>query len=322
MSAAHTSSDTSRILRVQQKTWEADGITSVTFVDPTGAPLPSWDPGAHVALHLPGGLIREYSLCSDPRDTARWTVAVLRAEQSRGGSTLVHDRLSVGAEIRIDGPRNAFALEPDATEHVLVAGGVGITPIVAMMRRLQDSGSRWRMLYAGRSRRTMAFVDEVTAHGDVVTIHADDEVGGLPDLEAAVGVAQPGSVVYCCGPAPLLDAVASAVPDGVTVRTERFSAPVAVTPVGDDPAFDVVLERSGQRVHVAPDISVLDALIDAGVDVPSSCTEGICGTCEVGVVKGDVDHRDFLLSETEHAANTTMFPCVSRCRSAELVLDL
>ncbi|GAB88546.1 PDR/VanB family oxidoreductase [Gordonia rhizosphera] len=311
----------SRALRVHQKTWEADGVTSVTLVDPTGAPLPTWEPGSHVALQLPGGLVREYSLCSDPEDTARWTVAVLRAEQSRGGSAFVHDRLSVGAEVEVCGPRNAFAIDDDAREHVLVAGGVGITPIIAMMRRLHRDGHPWRMLYAGRSRRSMAFVDEVALHADS-TIHADDEQGGLPDLAGVVATAPAGAVVYCCGPAPLLDAVAAHVPEGVTLRTERFAAPIAAAPAGDDTAFDVVLDRSGQRVTVGPDTSVLDALLEAGVDVPSSCTEGICGTCEVGVVKGDVDHRDFLLSEAEHAANTTMFPCVSRCRSAELVLDL
>jgi ferredoxin-NADP reductase len=313
---------TSRVLRVHQKTWEADGVTSITLVDPAGASLPSWEPGAHIALHLPGGLVREYSLCSDPADTTLWTVAVLRAEQSRGGSTLVHDQLSVGALIEVDGPRNAFKLDPDAQEHLLVAGGVGITPIVAMMRRLNNDGCAWKMLYAGRSRTSMAFVDEVAGHVGQSIVHADDENGGLADLASFVGSAGPGAVVYCCGPAALLDAVAAVTPAGVTLRTERFSAPPAAAPAVDESAFDVVLERSGTRLQVGPDVSVLDALIDAGVDVPSSCTEGICGTCEVGVVKGDVDHRDFLLSESEHAANTTMFPCVSRCRSAELVLDL
>ncbi|ROZ98100.1 PDR/VanB family oxidoreductase [Gordonia sp. OPL2] len=312
----------SRVLRVQQKTWEADGVTSVTLVDPSGAPLPAWEPGAHIALHLPGGLIREYSLCSDPEDTTHWTVAVLRAEQSRGGSTLVHDRLSVGVEIEVEGPRSAFGLDDDATDHILVAGGVGITPIVAMMRRLHRDGRPWRMLYAGRSRRSMAFVDEMGSHTASVTVHADDEQGGLPDLAGMLGSAARGTVVYCCGPAPLLDAVAAQIPDGVTLRTERFAAPAAAAPSGDEQAFDVILDRTGDRVTVGSDISVLDALLDAGVDLPSSCTEGICGTCEVGVVKGDVDHRDFLLSESEHAENRTMFPCVSRCRSAELVLDL
>ncbi|WP_338890460.1 PDR/VanB family oxidoreductase [Rhodococcus sovatensis] len=313
--------NTAILLRVQQKNYEADGVTSITLVDPTGAPLPTWEPGAHVALHLPGGLVREYSLCSDPSDRTKWTVAVLRAEKSRGGSILVHDALSVGAEIEVAGPRNAFALDEDAIEHVLVAGGVGITPIVAMMRRLDHTGRNWKMLYAGRSRASMAFVDEISRAANAV-VHADDEQGGLPDLAALLGDLTAGSVVYCCGPAPLLDAVAAAMPPEVVLRTERFSAPEVIAPEGGDTAFDLVLERSGRRVPVAPDQSVLDALLDAGLDVPSSCTEGICGTCEIGVVKGDVDHRDFLLGESEHAANKTMFPCVSRCRSAELVLDL
>lgn len=311
----------SRRLRVQQKNYEADGVTSITLVDPSGAPLPTWEPGAHVALHLPGGLIREYSLCSDPEDTSRWTVAVLRAEKSRGGSIHVHDKLSVGAEIDVEGPRNAFALDDSATGHVLIAGGVGITPIVAMMRRLERTGRTWRMLYAGRSRSSMAFVDEVDSYRGS-TIHADDEQGGLPDLAALLGGLGTGTVVYCCGPAPLLDAVTAAVPADATLRTERFAAPEVAAPEGGDTAFEVVLERSGRRLPVPPDQSVLDALLDAGLDVPSSCTEGICGTCEVGVVKGDVDHRDFLLGDAEHAANQIMFPCVSRCRSAELVLDL
>ncbi len=315
------STDTTRVLRVHQKTWEADGVTSVTLVDPSGAALPAWEPGAHVALRLSDGLVREYSLCSAPEDTSRWTVAVLRAENSRGGSTYVHDRLPVGAEIEVDGPRNAFSIDPDAAHHILIAGGVGITPIVAMMRRLESEGRSWRMLYAGRSRRSMAFVDEVAAHS-TSAVHADDERGGLPDLRALFEDVPPGSVAYCCGPGALLDAVAAVVPSGISLRNERFAAPVVEVDTGGDTAFDVVLDRTGQRIPVPADKSVLDALADAGVDVPSSCTEGICGTCEVAVVKGDLDHRDFVLTDTEHASGQMMLPCVSRCRSAELVLDL
>jgi tetrachlorobenzoquinone reductase len=314
--------NTTRRLRVQQKRYEADGVTSITLVDPTGAPLPTWEPGAHVALHLPGGLVREYSLCSDPEDTSEWTVAVLRAEASRGGSVHVHDKLSVGALIEVAGPRSAFTLDGTADEHILIAGGVGITPIVAMMRRLEKTGRTWRMLYAGRSRSSMAFADEVGRSAGEASIHADDEQGGLPDLPEMLDGLGAGAVVYCCGPAPLLDAVAKAVPEQATLRTERFAAPETALSEDGDTAFDVVLERSGTRIPVAQGQSVLDALLDGGLDVPSSCTEGICGTCEVGVIKGDVDHRDFLLGESEHAANKVMFPCVSRCRSAELVLDL
>lgn len=316
------SADTARVLRVHQKTWEADGVTSITLVDPSGAELPRWEPGSHVALRLPDGLVREYSLCSAPEDSSRWTVAVLRAEKSRGGSSYVHDRLSIGAEIEVDGPRNAFSIDSDAAHHILIAGGVGITPIVAMMRRLESEGRSWHMLYAGRSRPSMAFVDEVSAHSASAIVHADDERGGLPDLRALFAGAPAGSVAYCCGPAALLDAVAEVLPPEIPLRSERFAAPVVQVDTDGDTAFDVVLDRTGQRIPVPADISVLDALADAGVEVPSSCTEGICGTCEVGVVKGDLDHRDFVLTDTEHASGHTMLPCVSRCRSAELVLDL
>nr|WP_206037794.1 PDR/VanB family oxidoreductase [Rhodococcus sp. HNM0569] len=310
-------------MRVQRKSWEAEGVTSVTLVDPTGADLPVWEPGAHLALHLPNGLVREYSLCSDPADRSSWTVAVLRTPDSRGGSRLIHDALPVGALIGVDGPRNAFALDENADEHVLVAGGIGITPIIAMARRLDARGIAWRMLYTGRSRSTMAFLPELAGFGDRVTVHADDEAGGAyPDLAGLLAGVGERTLVYCCGPEPLMTACGDALADPTRLRLERFKAPEPVATLDGDTAFDVVLASSGQRIAVPADVSVLDALVAAGVPAASSCTEGICGTCEVAVVKGDVDHRDFVLSDDEHAAGTTMLPCVSRCRSAELVLDL
>ncbi|QNG17496.1 oxidoreductase [Rhodococcus triatomae] len=313
-----------RVLRVHAKTWEAEGVTSVTLVDPTGADLPAWEPGAHLALQLPGGLVREYSLCSDPADRSRWTVAVLRKPDSRGGSSLIHDGLPVGTLLEVDGPRNAFGLDESASSHVLVAGGIGITPILAMTRRLAERGAQWTLLYTGRSRSSMAFLDEISAlPGNRVTVHADDEAdGGYPDIAGALAELAPDALVYCCGPESLMTACADVLGDSKQLRIERFKAPDPIAPVGEESAFDVVLASTGQRIPVGPDTSVLAALENAGVPVESSCTEGICGTCEVGVVKGDVDHRDFLLSPDEHATGSTMFPCVSRCRSAELVLDL
>lgn len=181
-------------------------------------------------------MVREYSLCSDPQDTTRWSVAVLRAERSRGGSAYVHESLQIGAEIDVDGPRSAFALDDAATEHVLVAGGIGITPIVAMMRQLRAEGRPWRLLYAGRSRAAMAFVDEIAAGPTgQVTVHADDEAGGLPDLAGTLSGLAPTAVVYCCGPAPLIDAVTAAVPDPGQVRTERFAAPEPAPCTGRTP---------------------------------------------------------------------------------------
>ncbi|MBU8865833.1 PDR/VanB family oxidoreductase [Paenarthrobacter aromaticivorans] len=315
---------TARTLRVQQKTWESDGVTSVTFADPTGAQLPQWQPGSHLSLHLPNGLIREYSLCSDPLDSNSWTVAVLRTPDSRGGSQHVHEGLPVGALLKVEGPRNNFALE-DAGRYVLVAGGIGITPIISMARQLHAAGADWSLLYTGRSRATMAFLPEIVALApDRITIHADDEANGrYPDLAAAVGELSPDVLVYACGPEPLLKAVAGAMKDETQLRIERFKAPEKVAvPAQSESAFDVVCHSTGQRIPVAPDVSVLAALNNAGIDVPSSCAEGICGTCETRVISGDVEHRDFLLSKAEQAANKSMFVCVSRCRSAELILDL
>ena len=312
-----------RVLRVQQKTWAAEGITSVTLVDPTGNPLPTWKPGAHVALHLPNGLVREYSLCSDPSDSSAWTVAVLRTQDSRGGSSCVHDGLPVGAHITVDGPRNAFRLE-EAPQHFLVAGGIGITPIITMARELQSRGAEWALLYTGRSRQTMAFLTEVgQLPPERVHVHVDEENGRYPDFPAVLRSQDPRTLVYCCGPTAMMDAVAAGVVDPATLRLERFSAPEREpAPDETDEAFDVVLGSTGERIPVSAEQTVLEALEDAGVPVDSSCTEGICGTCETKVLCGDVDHRDFLLTPEEHEAAGTMMICVSRCRGRELVLDL
>lgn len=318
-------SESSQVLRVHQKTWEARGVTSVTLVHPEGESLPRWDPGAHLSLHLPGGLVREYSLCSDPDDTSRWSVAVQRAPDSRGGSRLIHEELQIGDEILVDGPRNLFQLDEESPRHLLVAGGIGITPIVAMTRALQAKGADWHLLYTGRSREVMAFVSEISAlPADRVTVHVDDETGGFADVSGVVGGVGEETVVYCCGPAALMEIVELSVPDTSRLRLERFRAPEPATTDEEstDESFDVVLESSGERVHVGAETSILDALAEAGHDVPFSCTEGICGTCETGVVSGEIEHRDFLLSEDEKESGDTMCICVSRCRGPELVLDL
>lgn len=318
-------SESSQVLRVHQKTWEAQGVTSVTLVHPLGEALPRWEPGAHLSLHLPNGLVREYSLCSDPDDTSRWTVAVLRVEDSRGGSSLIHDQLPIGAEILVDGPRNLFELDGDSPRHLLVAGGIGITPIVAMTRALQAKGADWHLLYTGRSREVMAFVDEISGlPADRVTIHVDDEVGGFADISGIVGGVDDETVVYCCGPATLMEAVEISAPDAGRLRLERFRAPEprVDADAAPDGGFDVVISSSGERIPVGAQTSILDALASAGHDMPFSCTEGICGTCETGVVSGEIDHRDYLLSDEEKESGTTMCICVSRCRGPELVLDL
>jgi ferredoxin-NADP reductase len=321
-----TSTD-SRELRVTAMTWEAEGVLSVRLTDPAGADLPAWEPGAHLALHLPNGIVREFSLCSDPEDRSGWTVAVLREPSSRGGSAYVHLELRPGDLITVDGPRNNFRLEP-AQKYLLVAGGIGITPILAMARDLERRGADWSMLYAGRSGATMAFVDELTElagdrFDDKVRLHADDRAGGPPKLAEVLDPVGPGSLVDCCGPEPLLKGVEEGLADAGCLRLERFKAPEPVAPPeGGDQPFDIICAGSGKRVHVAVGTTALDALEQAGFDMPSSCTEGICGTCETKVLAGTVDHRDFLLTDDEKEAQNTMFVCVSRALTPELTLDV
>ncbi|MFI7484102.1 PDR/VanB family oxidoreductase [Kocuria sp. M1R5S2] len=312
-----------RVLRVHQKSWEAEGITSITLVDPSGRSLPTWQPGAHLSLHLPNGLVREYSLCSDPQDTRTWTVAVLRTADSRGGSSHIHDQLPVGALVEVEGPRNAFHLDEGST-YYLIAGGIGVTPIISMVRALQARGADWSVLYTGRSRAGMAFLEEfATLPRERVHIHINDEEGCLADIPGLVRAQDPRTLVYCCGPGPLMDAVSEAIEDPTRLRLERFKAPTPVVdPDAVESGFEVVVQSSGQQIPVGPEESVLEALEEAGVEVAKSCTEGICGTCETRVLCGEVDHRDFLLSPEEHEAQGTMMICVSRSRSPQLVLDL
>lgn len=310
-----------RTVRVHRTTWLAEGVVQLEFRDPTGADLPEWEPGAHLSLRLGNGVVREYSLCGDPDDRRGWTVAVLREPNSRGGSAWVHERLTAGTPVEVDGPRNDFPLEP-AARHLLVAGGIGVTPLRPMAARLAAAGADWRMLYCGRSRANMAFLHElVELGGDRVRVHADDEHGGPPELATELVDLEPGTMVHCCGPEPLLAAVESALPEGAELRVERFRAPAPAESTEDGP-FEVVCASSGVRVPVDPGTAVLDALAAAGVEVPSSCREGVCGTCETKVVAGRVDHRDHVLGPAERETGDTMMICVSRCRSAELVLDL
>lgn len=309
-------------VRVHRTTWLADGVVRVDLRAADGTELPSWEPGAHIGLRLPNGLTRQYSLCGDVADRSTWTIAVLREQASRGGSAWVHERLTAGTVLDIDEPRNNFAL-CEAEEYLFVAGGIGITPLLPMARSVAAAGKRWRLFYCGRSRDAMALVPELTALGDEqVTVHADREQGGPPDLTTVTDQVPPGTAIYCCGPEALITAMERAVPAGSELHVERFRPAATSTPSTPDAAFDVVLAGSGTRVRVAEGVSVLDALEGAGVDIESSCREGVCGSCETKVLGGEPDHRDFVLSDAEKASNSTMLVCVSRCRSAELTLDL
>ena len=301
----------------------ADGVVALTLAHPEGRRLPDWTPGAHVDLVLADGTTRQYSLCGDRWDAHRYRIAVRRAPASRGGSAAIHDTVRPGDAVGLGGPRNSFRLVP-SPRYVFVAGGIGITPLLPMVRQAELTGADWHLFYLGRTRSTMAFLGELAAYPGRVTVLAKDEAGPA-DLRTLMGPARPDTKVYACGPQRLLDGVlAAAVADawpGGWVRVERFSAAEQGDPARKE-AFDVVLARSGATVTVAPGTSVLDAVHAAGAPVLSSCREGTCGTCEVTVLDGVPDHRDSVLDPAERRAGTCMLPCVSRACSDRLVLDL
>ncbi|MDR7304052.1 PDR/VanB family oxidoreductase [Haloactinomyces albus] len=307
-------------LRVADKTEVADGVVTLTLEHPHGRRLPDWTPGAHVDLTLPCGLTRQYSLCGDRWDAHTYRVGVLREANSRGGSAFIHDEIAEGAKVALGGPRNNFALAP-SQRYVFIAGGIGITPLLPMIAQAEMVDADWRLLYGGRSRASMAFLDELAVYGDKVTVVPQDEYG-LLDLSAWLPEPRQDTKVYCCGPGPLLDAVDRCCADWPAglLRTERFVAKDR-TPVRDEP-FEVELRRSGVSLTVAPEQSVLQAMNMAGVNVLSSCRQGLCGTCETTVLAGEPDHRDSILDDDERAHGDCLFPCVSRSCTDRLVLDL
>jgi ferredoxin-NADP reductase len=309
------------VVRVAEKTPVADGVVVLTLVAPDGGRLPDWTPGAHVDLTLDNGLTRQYSLCGDRWDAHSYQVGVLLEPTSRGGSSYVHEQLRPGHLVGLGGPRNNFPLVP-AESYLFVAGGIGITPILPMIEQAELLGADWRLLYGGRQRGSMAFLDRLAGYGDRVLVRPQDEFG-LLDLPGFLGEPRPGAPVYSCGPAPLLAALELACTGwpAHALHTERFVAAERGAPVRTT-AFDVELHRSRRTVTVTPDVSVLEALAGAGVEVLSSCRQGTCGTCETTVLAGRPDHRDSLLDDDEQAAGDCMYPCVSRSLSDRLVLDL
>ncbi|MDQ0948162.1 ferredoxin-NADP reductase [Streptomyces phaeochromogenes] len=307
-------------LVVERRDLAAEGVLTLTLRHPLGEELPAWEPGAHIDVVLGPDLERQYSLCGDPADRHSWRVAVLREPDGRGGSAHVHGKLEEGDKVRVRGPRNHFALQP-SPRYRFVAGGIGITPILPMLAEAEAAGAEWTLLYGGRTRNSIAFIEELGRYGDKVRIAPQDETG-LLDLAAELGTPQPDTLVYCCGPGPLLDAVEERCaqwPKG-SLHVERFQPKVQET--GADTEFEVVLERSGHTLTVPADVSVLDTVRSAGVEVLFSCTEGTCGTCETDVLEGTPDHRDSVLTDEEREAGETMLICVSRCRGKRLVLDL
>ncbi|WDF42837.1 PDR/VanB family oxidoreductase [Streptomyces sp. T12] len=305
-------------LVVDRKEFAADGVLALTLRHPLGEALPAWEPGAHIDVVLGPELERQYSLCGDPADRDTWRIAVLREPDGRGGSAHVHEQLGQGDKVRVRGPRNHFALRP-APRYRFIAGGIGITPILPMLAAAEAAGAQWTLLYGGRTRHSMAFTEELSRYGsDRVTVAPQDETG-LLDLASVLDDVPESTLVYCCGPGPLLDAVEARCPAGL-LHVERFAPKEQED--GENTEFEVELAQSGKKLTVPPDVSVLDAVRAAGVEVLFSCTEGTCGTCETDVLDGTPEHRDSVLTQEEQESGETMMICVSRCRGKRLVLDL
>jgi ferredoxin-NADP reductase len=308
-------------VRVQAMRYEAAGIVSVELVSPTHGELPAFAAGAHIDLHLPNGVVRSYSLSNSPAERRRYVVGVLQDRNSRGGSRYVHEQLRVGATIPVSAPRNNFALDESARHTVLIAGGIGITPIICMLEHLRSQGKSVELLYCARSRAEAAFCDSVGEPG--VTFHIDQDAGGPPDLRAYLAARPADAHFYCCGPTPMLNAFEDicaqlALPN---VHIERF-APAEPVEAVQGSAYVAYLAKSQKSVTVPAGKSLLDALLEAGAEVDHSCREGVCGSCETKVLEGVPDHRDGVLSKAERDSCKTMMVCVSGCKGGRLVLDL
>ena len=309
-------------LRVVELVAEAEGVVVVELRDPAGGELPAFTAGAHIELHLPDGLVRQFSLCNAPGERHRYRVGVGLAPNSRGGSAYVHRTLRVGDLVGVTPPRNNFPLAEHAREQVFFAGGIGITPVMAMIQWCEANARPWRLYYLVRSRQRAAFLQQLEAYGERVTLPVDDEQG-LFDVAATVGRQDASSHLYTCGPTALMLAV-EAAQHGRPPENVHFEwfVPKAPTAPQRDAAFTVKLARSGLSLEVPPDRSILQVLEAHGVQVVSSCREGTCGSCEVRVLAGTPEHRDSVLSAAEKASNSTLLVCVSRALSGTLELDI
>lgn len=313
------------LLRINATNDETPSIKAFELVDPDGLDLPVFSAGSHVDVTLPDGQVRQYSLCNAPAERHRYLLGVLREAQGRGGSRQMHDRVGVGDLLQVSMPRNNFPLDASAKRHLLIAGGIGVTPLMAMAHSLLALGSDFVLHYCARDAAQTAFRGVVGADGMAprVRLHHD---GGIPgrglDVVALLATVTPGTHVYCCGPAGLMSAVKAASahwPPG-QIHFEHFVAPVASAPVGADADFEVQIASTGAVYPVPADRSILSVLLGEGVLVDSSCEAGVCGTCTTRYLSGDPDHRDFVLSDAEQRDHVMV--CVSRSRSARLVLDL
>jgi vanillate O-demethylase ferredoxin subunit len=306
---------------------EAEGVLGIELKAESGASLPSFEPGAHVDVYLDNGLVRQYSLCGDSSDTDVYRLGVGLPANSRGGSSYLHEYLQVGDSLVISEPRTLFGLSREGKSHRFIAGGIGITPILSMIHWCIRHAVPWKLDYCVRSRTRAAYLDELQPFAPNVHVHADEDLAGkLPDIDALLCDVDVDEHIYCCGPSGLMDSVSRiAQRRGIpreNLHFERFNAPLPITAGAGDQVFTVVLAKQGLRCVVGPDESILESLERQGVCLPFSCRAGLCRSCEVSVLSGEVDHRDYILSEEEQRSGKSLMICVSRAKSDELVIDV
>lgn len=281
--------------------------------------LPSAEPGAHIGVHLPNGIVRYYSLLEAEKSPRKYKIAVKRDKNSTGGSVYMHEKLKVGDMLMIEPPKNTFPLVLEAKQSVFFAGGIGITPIYSMIKCLESLGKDWQLFYACRNKEEMAFYEELKEFKQV-KFHFDDEVGQVFDIVSAIGSVSADSHLYCCGPTPMIEAferATSSLPSE-QIHVEYFKPKAQVT----EGVFLVELARMGKSFTVENGRSILHVLLENGIEVPFSCEVGICGTCETEVLEGIPDHRDEVLSEEEKRSNRKMMICCSGSKTPKLVLNL
>lgn len=299
----------------------ARDINIYEFVRLDGSPFPPVSAGSHIDLNLPSGMVRQYSLIEAAADARRLMIGVKLDANSRGGSSYIHNSLRVGSTLTISSPRNNFPLQESASHSVLFAGGIGITPIWCMWRRLKSLGRPVRLYYASRSKEDVVFLDQIVGDPDAV-LHLDDEnAGTVIDLRAIIDASPKDAHLYCCGPTPMLKAfeIASAAWPADQVHVEYFTAQESAATEG---GYTVVLSRSQKELKVAPGQTILAALLAAGIDAPYSCEEGLCGACMTAVLEGTPDHRDTVLTPAERETNKKIMICCSGSKGDRLVLDL
>lgn len=313
----------SNMLVVRSVRHEADGVRSFRLERPCGGAVQPWSPGAHLEFTLPSGVVRHYSLCGDPEDRSGYLVAVLEQPDGRGGSREFHERVTPGVSLSAGDPRNHFPLV-EADDYLFIAGGIGITPILPMVRAVAKMGKSFRILYGGRTLASMAFSDEIRDYGAAAVVVPEDAAGRI-DIPGELARCPVGARVYCCGPEPLLWAVKAAC-DGDDrlggLHFERFGSAVPAPAASGRASFKVELAKTGVTIVVDEASSILDKVLEVVPEQPWACREGYCGTCETAIIAGEPEHADDILTAGERASNTVMMICVGRSRSPTLILGI